>query len=107
MVERHWKGIAKKEKAQEYIDHLKNETFRKLKEIHGFVSASVLTRDLPDGVEFLIVTKWETTDAIKQFAGEKIDIAVVPKPVQHMMLRYDDYVSHYEVNFITNEVKTP
>src|SRR5688572_7593811 len=98
MVERHWKGVAKNEKAQEYIDHLKNDTFRKLKEIRGFVSASILTRDLPDGVEFLIVTKWETFDAIKQFAGEKIDIAVVPKPVQLMMLRYDEYVSHYEVN---------
>ncbi len=101
MVERHWKGIAKKEKAQEYIDHLKNSTFRKLKEISGFVSASILTRDLPDGVEFLIVTKWKTFDAIKQFAGEKIDIAVVPKRVQLMMLRYDEYVSHYEINFIT------
>lgn len=106
MVERHWKGIARKERANEYIDHLKNDTFRKLKEIGGFISASILKRDLTDGVEFLVITKWETLDAIKQFAGEKIDMAVVPKPVQDIMLTYDDHVSHYEVNFITNEVKT-
>ena len=104
MVERHWKGIARKERADEYIDHLKNDTFRKLKEIHGLVSASVLKRDLPDGVEFLVVTKWETIDAIKQFAGEKIDTAVVPEPVQHIMLKYDDKVSHYELSFDTGDV---
>ena len=104
MVERHWRGIARKERADEYIDHLKNDTFRKLKEIHGFVSASVLKRDLPDSVEFLVVTKWETIDAIKQFAGEKIDTAVVPEPVQHIMLKYDDKVSHYELSFETGDV---
>lgn len=106
MIERHWGGVARKEKAQEYIDHLKNDTFRKLKLIRGFVSASILKKDLPEGVEFLIVTKWETLDAIKEFAGEKIDIAVVPKPVRDIMLKYDDHVTHYEVSFITDEVKT-
>ncbi|HZI24869.1 MAG TPA: hypothetical protein VFD46_07325 [Chryseolinea sp.] len=42
MIERHWKGIARKERANEYIDHLRNDTFKKLKQINGFIAASIL-----------------------------------------------------------------
>jgi heme-degrading monooxygenase HmoA len=78
---------------------LQNDTFITVKKIDGFVSASILKREVLDGVEFLIVTKWESLDVIKQFAGEQIDKAVVPKLVEDMMIRYDDVVRHYELNF--------
>ena len=103
MIARHWKGIAKKERANEYVAHLLNDTFEEIKKIKGFISASVLKRDLSEGVEFLIITEWETLDAIKQFAGEKIEIAVVPELVRDIMVKYDENVSHYEVNFTTGE----
>src|SRR5688572_15752481 len=103
MIERHWKGIARKERANEYIAHLQNDTFKEIKKIKGFISASVLKRNLSNGIEFLVVTKWETLDVIKQFAGEKIDAAVVPKLVQDIMVKYDENVNHYEVNFTTDE----
>ena len=103
MIERHWKGIARKERANEYIDHLRNDTFEEIKKIKGFVSASILKRDLSEGVEFLVITKWETLEAIKQFAGEKIETAVVPKLVQGIMVKYDKNVRHYEVNFTTDD----
>ena len=103
MIERHWTGIAKKERANEYIDHLLNDTFKKIKEIKGFISASILKKDLSEGVEFLVITKWETLEVIKQFAGEKIEIAVVPKLVQDLMVKYDENVSHFEVVFMTDE----
>ena len=103
MIERHWKGLARKERANEYIDHLRNDTFEEIKKIKGFISASILKRDLSEGVEFLIITKWETLEVIKQFAGEKIETAVVPKLVQDIMVKYDENVRHYEVNFTTDE----
>lgn len=103
MIERHWKGIARKERASEYIAHLRNDTFKKIQQIKGFVSASILKRDLLEGVEFLVITKWETLEVIKQFAGEKIETAVVPNLVQDIMVKYDENVRHYEVNFTTDE----
>jgi heme-degrading monooxygenase HmoA len=103
MIERHWKGIAKKERANDYITHLKNDTFKKIEAIHGFISAKILKREVKDGIEFLIITKWETLEAIKQFTGAEIDIAVVPELAQEMLLRYDINVTHYEVNFKTDE----
>jgi len=103
MIERHWKGIARKERANEYIDHLRTDTFQEIKKIKGFISASILKSDVSQGVEFLVITRWETLGAIKQFAGEKIDAAVVPKLVQDIMLKYDEKVRHYEVNFTTSK----
>jgi len=49
------------------------------------------------GVEFLIVTNWESIGAIEQFAGRDSEIAVVPETVQNMMLEYDRRARHYEV----------
>jgi heme-degrading monooxygenase HmoA len=99
MIERHWKGIAKRGREQEYIDHLQNDTFPKLRSIKGFISASILKRDMDQGLEFLVVTKWENIGSIRQFAGSRIDVAVVPKLVQDIMQTYEDKVSHYEVEF--------
>ena len=60
------------------------------------MNASILQRVVTDGIEFLVVTYWDNMDAIKEFAGEAADIAVVPALVQEMMVRYDPVVRHYE-----------
>ena len=73
------------------------ETFPQLKKIPGFVDASILRREAEAGVEFLIVTRWESLEAIRQFAGREIEAAVVPAKVQEMMIEYDAKVHHYEV----------
>jgi heme-degrading monooxygenase HmoA len=97
MISRHWKGIAKPEEADTYIEHLKADTFPKLSKINGFISASILRRTVEQGTEFLIITVWESIEAIENFAGAKADVAVVPESVQTMMIEYDRIVSHYEI----------
>jgi heme-degrading monooxygenase HmoA len=97
VISRHWKGIAKPGEADNYIEHLRTDTFPKLSKINGFISASILRRTIQQGTEFLIVTVWESIDAIERFAGATADVAVVPEIVQAMMIEYDRTVSHYEV----------
>lgn len=97
MISRHWKGIAKPGEAVNYITHLKTDTFPKLSEINGFIEASILKRTVAQGTEFLIVTVWESIEAIERFAGVPPDVAVVPEVVQAMMVQYDKNVSHYEI----------
>ena len=99
MIERHWKGIAKRERASDYVTHLKNDTFEELGAIKGFVSARILERNAKEGIEFLIVTVWKDDDAIQQFAGSNIEMAVVPESVSEMMVTYDKTVRHYQVSF--------
>jgi heme-degrading monooxygenase HmoA len=96
MITRNWTGVVKPERADDYLAHLQNDTLKKLSAIKGFVNASILQRVVTDGIEFLVVTYWDTMDAIREFAGEAADIAVVPPLVQEMMVRYDPVVRHYE-----------
>ena len=97
MIARHWTGLVKKDRADEYIVHFTNDTFKKLAKIDGFIEASILKRELLQGIEFLIITKWESSEAIKQFAGESYETAVVPGIAQEMMIQYDKLVKHYEI----------
>ena len=96
MITRNWTGVIKPDRADDYIAHLQHDTFRKLSSIKGFINASILKREVTDGVEFLIVTQWENMEAIQEFAGVSADIAVVPPVAQEMMVRYDPVVRHYE-----------
>ena len=97
MISRQWRGIAWPEHADEYIEHLRRDTFPQLARIDGFVDASILRRMAKDGVEFLVVTRWRSLDAIRKFAGADVETAVVPENVRRMMLDYDRRVAHYDV----------
>lgn len=97
MISRQWRGLAKATFAEAYVEHLQAETFPALQKLPGFVSASILRRAVPEGIEFLIVTRWVSLDAIRAFAGANVETAVVPQKVQDMMVDYDRIVRHYEV----------
>jgi hypothetical protein len=52
---------------------------------------------LPQGVEFLVVTIWESLDSIRAFAGNDVESAVVPPKARDMMIEYDRSARHYQV----------
>lgn len=97
MIARHWRGLARREHAAAYHDHLHHDTFPALRRLAGFRGGSILRRDVSDGVEFLVVTEWDSLDAIRAFAGALEEVAVVPATVQTMMIDYDRRVRHYEI----------
>lgn len=101
MVARHWRGVAVAARSDEYLAHLRIETFPKLHSIPGFQRAQVLTRHLSFGVEFLVITEWESEDAIRAFAGEDVEAAVVPPLVQSLMIFFDRHAQHYDVQHQT------
>jgi heme-degrading monooxygenase HmoA len=97
MISRQWRGLARAERADDYIRHLREDTFPRLESIPGFADASILRRQLDRGVEFLVVTRWASMEAIHEFAGVDAETAIVPENVRRMMLEYDPRASHYEV----------
>jgi heme-degrading monooxygenase HmoA len=97
MVSRHWHGVAKAACADAYADHLRQETLPGLRQLPGFVGASVLRRAVASGVEFLVITQWNSLEAIRAFAGADVQAAVVPAKVQDMMIEYDRIARHYEL----------
>ena len=97
MISRQWRGLAKRDFAEAYIEHLRSETFPAIRKLPGFVGASILRRPVAEGVEFLIVTQWKSVESIRAFAGPDAETAVVPPAVREMMIEYDRVVRHYEV----------
>jgi heme-degrading monooxygenase HmoA len=97
MISRVWGAVVKREHASAYIAHLQSETFPKLRALAGHVDASINRRDVPDGVEFVVITRWQSLDSIRAFAGSDVEAAVVPPAAQAMMVTYDARVRHYEI----------
>jgi heme-degrading monooxygenase HmoA len=97
VISRQWRGLARVASAEAYVEHLQTETFPAIRKLPGFVSASILRRSVPEGVEFLVVTNWASVEAIRAFAGANAEAAVVPQKVHELMVDYDRIVRHYEV----------
>lgn len=97
MISRHWKGITHSHEGENYRHHLLEVTFPKLSTLQGFLGASVLLRPVPEGIQFLVITRWQSLEAIRLFAGEAIETAVVPPAVQAMMVSFDAKVEHFEL----------
>jgi heme-degrading monooxygenase HmoA len=97
VISRQWRGLAHPDQAQNYMKHLRTETFPALQKIPGFVDAAILRRRVAGGVEFLVVTRWESLAAIAGFAGADLEAAVVPAEVAEMMIVYDRRVRHFDV----------
>ena len=49
------------------------------------------------GVAFVVVTLWESHDAIHRFAGEDIGLAVVAPEARALLIEWESTVEHYEV----------
>jgi heme-degrading monooxygenase HmoA len=96
MVVRMWRARAAAGQAADYRNHFTSEVMPKLRRIGGFISGHLLERRLADRVELLVMTEWASWDAIRQFAGDDPDRAVVDPHAQQMLLEYDAVVEHFE-----------
>lgn len=96
-ISRHWRGLAKADRAADYERHLLGETLPSLRRIEGFLGADIVKRPVANGIEFLVISRWASMEAIARFAGPDVEAAVVPPNVQAMMVEYDHRVRHYEV----------
>lgn len=97
MIARMWRGIAVPEKAKNYIEHLQRTVLPELYQIKGFKGAYVLRRELNEGVEFTVQTLWESMDAIRKFAGENVEAAVVAPAALPLFRQFDSTVTHYQI----------
>jgi heme-degrading monooxygenase HmoA len=97
MISRHWQCIAKPASSDEYVHHLQSETFPALRSIPGFVEAWVQRRTVGAGVEFVVITHWESMESIRKFTGVDTEEAVVPGKARDMMVEFERRVRHYEI----------
>jgi heme-degrading monooxygenase HmoA len=97
MIARMFRASAFPEKAEDYEKHLETSVLPELRQIDGFEGAQLLRKDSTETVEFVVLTFWESMDAIRKFAREDVEVAVVAPAAQPMFREYDPRVKHFEV----------
>ena len=93
-----WYGTAYSEYADKYGQHVKNDIFPFFSEMKGNLGAKVLRRDVEEGVEFMVMTIWDSMESIREFAKNDLDKAVVAEVAQPYFIKYDKLVSHFTVD---------
>jgi heme-degrading monooxygenase HmoA len=96
MIARIWHGWTRPENADAYEGHLRGEVLPGIeRRVEGFRGVYLLRRD-GDEIEFVTVTLWDSLDAVREFAGEDYDLAVVPDTARRLLSRFDERSVHYE-----------
>jgi hypothetical protein len=99
MIVRMWRGQAKAANAAAYEQFVTTRVFAGLPAIAGHRGAYLLKRAVGDEVEFIAITLWDSLEAIRGFAGETIDRAVVEPEPRAVLSGFDDFVRHFELAY--------
>jgi heme-degrading monooxygenase HmoA len=99
MVSRIWHGWTTPANADAYEELLKHEVFVGIqgRRISGFQSIQLFRRDLGGEVEFVTVMWFDSLEAVRMFAGDDYEAAVVPPAARALLSRFDARSQHYEV----------
>lgn len=97
MIERVWSARTTRDGAAKYADHFRQAVVPELAAIDGYRGARLLERDLNGGIEVVVVTRWQSLDAIRAFAGDELDCAVVHDQAAALFSDYDRRVRHFGV----------
>lgn len=99
MVSRIWHGWTTPGLADEYEALLKKEIFVGIQDrrIPGFKSIQLLRRDVEEEVEFVTIMVFDSLDAVREFAGEDYEVAVVPEKARAVLSHFDERSQHYEI----------
>jgi heme-degrading monooxygenase HmoA len=97
MIVRLWRGRTAVDRAEIYVQHLFDAVLPTLEALPGFRGVTVLRRLDGQEVEFVVQTHWESMEAIKRFAGQKPEMAVVEPAARAVLSSFDATVLHYEV----------
>jgi heme-degrading monooxygenase HmoA len=97
MIARVWKARATPERVREYTAYLKSTVVPELTAIHGYQGVTLLERDRNGAIEVTVITWWESLEAIRAFAGEAIETAVVHDSAARMLIDFDGRVEPPQV----------
>jgi heme-degrading monooxygenase HmoA len=99
MISRIWRGWTTRHNADAYEALLRAEIFTGIIErgITGFRGIDLLRREVPEGMEFVTIMWFDSILAVRTFAGEDYEQAVVPAKARQLLLRFDERSAHYEV----------
>jgi antibiotic biosynthesis monooxygenase (ABM) superfamily enzyme len=98
MIARIWRGWTKRVDAKTYEKMLRDEIFPSIaaRNIKGYRGAELFIREDGDEVEFVTLLRFDSMDAVKEFAGPEAGKPVIFPKAEPLITRMEQ-ARHYRV----------
>jgi heme-degrading monooxygenase HmoA len=97
MIARTWRGAVRREDRDAYARYLQETGIAAYAATPGNCGVWMLCRDLDDRTEFMLLTLWESLEAVKAFAGEDFEVAVFYPEDERFLIERDEHADHFDV----------
>ena len=97
MIARIWRGITLKEKADDFIAYFHQTGLADFGKTPGNRGTTILRRDQGEHCEIMLISLWDSLDAVRAFAGENAERSVYYPEDEHYLLQMEPLVRLYEV----------
>lgn len=97
MIARIWRGAVRLDDAAVYADYIRETGFAEYAQTAGNRGAWLLRRHQGDRSEFITLSLWDSVDAIRAFAGDDIEAAVLYPEDARYLVGGQSTVTHYPV----------
>ncbi len=96
MIARIWHGWTPAEKADDYVDYLKRTGVEEQTSLAGNRGDFVLRRLEGDRAHFIVLSLWESMDAVRAFSAEPDEAVFYPEDKDYL-LELTPGIEHYEI----------
>lgn len=97
MIVRAWRGATRTADADDYLRYLRLTGLADYERAPGNRGVLALRRVTDDRAEFLLLSLWESEEAIRAFAGDEVDRAVFYPQDDRFLIERGEEVVHYEL----------
>jgi heme-degrading monooxygenase HmoA len=97
MIARIWHGVTAADKSDEYLAYLNKTGVPDYRATEGNQGVYVLRRTEGNKAHFLLLSLWQSRDAIVKFAGPDMERARYYPEDKAYLLEFEPTVTHYEV----------
>lgn len=102
-IGRIWRGRTNRDQADGYEAVFRDVVLPELHDVAGCRGAFLLRRDDADGTEFVTLTLFDSLDAVRAFAGEPYEAAVISDEARAVLRDFDMTARHFTVVFAPTE----
>ncbi len=97
MIARIWRGATAAADGDVYLDYLEKTGLAEYRATPGNRGVLTLRRTVGGRAEFLLLSLWESEEAIRGFAGDDIGRAVYYPEDDRFLVERDDRIDHFDV----------
>lgn len=99
MIARLWRGLTPAHQSEAYLHYLHATGLKAYAATDGHRGVLVLRKTDAEQTEFIIISFWDSMDAIRRFAGDDVEQAMYYPEDDKYLWTFEPKVTHYEVAF--------